>query len=49
MVQKVRVELVCDACEEERLAERTVSYAFDGPNGNEPSHKSSSASTIATS
>jgi len=29
MAQKVRVELVCDACQDERPAQRTITFGFE--------------------
>ena len=33
MAQKIRVELVCDACEDGRSAQRTLSFGFDDETG----------------
>ncbi len=39
MAQKIRVELVCDACEDGRPAQRTLGFAFDDENGDRSEYK----------
>ena len=39
MAQKIRVELVCDACEDGRPAQRTLGFAFDDENGERSEYK----------
>jgi hypothetical protein len=39
MAQKIRVELVCDACEDGRPAQRTLGFAFDDESGDRSEYK----------
>ncbi|MFZ0664467.1 MAG: histone-like nucleoid-structuring protein Lsr2 [Acidimicrobiales bacterium] len=39
MAQKIRVELVCDACEDGRPAQRTLGFAFDDESGERSEYK----------
>jgi Lsr2 len=39
VAQKIRVELVCDACEDGRPAQRTLGFAFDDENGDRSEYK----------
>lgn len=39
MAQKIRVELVCDACDDGRAAQRTLGFAFDDENGDRSEYK----------
>ena len=39
MAQNIRVELVCDACEDGRPAQRTIGFAFDDEDGNRSEYK----------
>jgi hypothetical protein len=39
VAQKIRVELVCDACEDGRPAQRTMGFAFDDENGDRSEYK----------
>ena len=39
MAQKIRVELVCDACEDGRPAQRTLGFAFDDEGGDRSEYK----------
>jgi Lsr2 len=39
VAQKIRVELVCDACEDGRPAQRTLGFAFDDEAGDRSEYK----------
>jgi hypothetical protein len=39
VAQKIRVELVCDACEDGRPAQRTLGFAFDDESGDRSEYK----------
>jgi hypothetical protein len=39
VAQKIRVELVCDACEDGRPAQRTMGFAYDDENGDRSEYK----------
>jgi hypothetical protein len=39
VAQKIRVELVCDACEDGRPAQRTLGFAFDDETGDRSEYK----------